>query len=172
AIGLRCHMLSERPEDSRRGAIAHSDQVGTTMSRLAAKYIAVPLREIQIANARLLEPVSAEERGRTPGVTAQFLEDARQYHDRYTSHGYFRVLIEAALARCGVGSASSVLDLGSGSGNSVVPSLALFPEAEFVAIDISPQLLAMLRTYVDKTPRDGQRVLTVCMDAASDVYVA
>jgi hypothetical protein len=154
---IRCSMLSARPENQQPGTASHypETQLGPNMSRLAAKYVAIPLREIQIAGARLFEPASGEDRGRTPGVTGQFLEDADRYHERYTSHGYFRMLIEAALARRGVGPVSSVLDLGSGSGNSVVPSLSLFPEAEVVAIDISPQLLAMLRRYVDKTPREG-----------------
>src|SRR5207244_8311540 len=82
------------------------------------------------------------------GVTAQFLEEAGTYHQRYTAHGYFRNLIEAAVRRAGIGEVHAVLDLGSGSGNSVVPALELFPTADIVAVDISPQLLAILKQFV------------------------
>src|SRR5438067_6621796 len=160
-------MTSALPEDSQTAPIAKSSGV---RPRPWATHIAVPLREIEVSGTRLWEP-AAKERTRTLGVTRQFLEDAGQYHERYTSHGHFRVLIEEALARCGVRSVSSVLDLGAGSGNSVIPSLELFPQAHIVAVDISPQLLAILRNHLDRNLHDSERVLTVCADAASDIYV-
>jgi SAM-dependent methyltransferase len=108
---------------------------------------------------------------RTVGVTAQFLEEADTYHQRYTAHGYFRNLIESAVRRAGIRDVQAVLDLGSGSGNSVVPALELFPGADIVAVDISPQLLAILKRYVARDPASDRRLLAVCMDAAVDAYV-
>jgi SAM-dependent methyltransferase len=165
-------MASARPDNSQTGSPAWDSEVLTRArtNPLVVKYVAVPLREIEVDGARLLEPASARTSGRAPGVTRQFLEDAPQYHERYTSHGYFRTLIEGALSRCDIRSVSSLLDLGSGSGNSVVPSLELFPQADVVAVDISPHLLAILRKYVDGTRPDFERLLTVCMDAATDIY--
>ncbi len=136
-----------------------------------SKYFEVPLRELEGRGIPgILEPSSASSR-RPVGVTSQFLEEADKYHERYTAHGYFRGLIESAVSRAGVREVEAVLDLGSGSGNSVVPALELFPSADIVAVDISPQLLAILKRYVARDPVSDRRLLAVCMDAATDAYV-
>ena len=60
------------------------------------------------------------------GVTAQFLEHADRYHEAYSNVPYFRFLLERALSRLSVPvSVRTILDLGSGSGKSVLPGSVL-----------------------------------------------
>jgi ubiquinone/menaquinone biosynthesis C-methylase UbiE len=121
------------------------------------------------AFAGILTPASA--RGAEKhGVTAQFLEQAGEYHRRYLDVGYWAHLIDRALAVIGAfPPPRTVIDIGSGSGNSVLPLADRFPEAEILATDISPQLLAILRDFVAGRP-DAQRFGLVCADAAAVRY--
>jgi SAM-dependent methyltransferase len=105
------------------------------------------------------------------GVTAQFLENAADYHRAYFDTGYWNFLIGNALAAAGVDSAPRrIIDIGSGSGNSVIPLADRFPGAEIVATDISPQLLAILRDFLSKRADGKQRFGLVCVDAMSARY--
>src|SRR5207248_9280280 len=63
-----------------------------------------------------------------------------------------------------------VIDIGSGSGNSVIPLADRFPDADIVATDISPQLLAILRDFLQRRTEDTRRFSLVCVDAASARY--
>src|SRR5439155_21417989 len=65
---------------------------------------------------------------------------------------YFRHLIETALQRIGLDprSINSVLDIGSGAGNSVLPILELCPHAFVVASDLSIELLALLKGAIEE----------------------
>lgn len=101
----------------------------------------------------------------TAGVTSQFLEEAAVYHRRYTDHTYWRLLLSQALFRAEVPKDQklSVLDVGSGSGNTVLPLLNLLPASSMIATDISPQLLAILRDQID--PSDWSRFRLLAMDA-------
>ena len=102
----------------------------------------------------------------TRGVTAQFLEHAADYAARYGNVAHFRVMLDDALARLDPPVAPRlVLDIGSGSGNSVLPLLDRFPDAFVVATDISPQLLAILRDHLAAEPRYAGRYALVCVDA-------
>jgi SAM-dependent methyltransferase len=100
------------------------------------------------------------------GVTAQFLENAGEYHARYADLERARRLIERHLdpPRLHDG-ALTLLDIGSGSGNSVIPLLDLFPGSFVVATDVSPQLLAILRDRLESDARYRGRYGLVCMDA-------
>ena len=100
------------------------------------------------------------------GVTDQFLENAAVYHRKYTDHFRWRLLLSHAFIRAGVDQDQqfSVLDVGSGSGNTVLPLLQLLPHGSVVANDISPQLLAMLRDQLNES--DRRRTLLISMDAA------
>lgn len=105
------------------------------------------------------------------GVMEQFLGQAEKYHQAYTSHSYWAGVLGTALTRIGrTQDFLSILDVGSGSGNSVIPLLARFPEARIVASDISPQLLSFLRDYVQQNG-SADRLSLVCMDAGKDFYV-
>ena len=80
------------------------------------------------------------------GVTEQFLENASIYHERYRSNEHWKHLVELGLTATNVdrNQRLNVLDIGSGSGNSVFAAVTLMPNANVVASDISPQLLRIL----------------------------
>jgi SAM-dependent methyltransferase len=104
------------------------------------------------------------------GVTSQFLENADAYHRAYFDTGYWNFLLGNALAAARIDAAPRrIIDIGSGSGNSVIPLADRFREAEIVATDISPQLLAILRDFLRKRP-DGERFGLVCVDAMHARY--
>src|SRR4051794_19584460 len=82
------------------------------------------------------------------GITEQFLRDAQTYHQRYTSVPYWSRLITEATKGHFHKPPATILDIGSGSGNSVLPCLDIFPEARIVATDLSETLLAILRDHI------------------------
>jgi SAM-dependent methyltransferase len=103
------------------------------------------------------------------GITEQFLGDAETYHRKYTDTAYFRGLIQNALSRADFAPKSPlVLDLGSGSGNSVFPLLELFKDGRVVATDLSPNLLAIMERHAATAPSIRNRLSYVCVDACSD----
>ena len=105
------------------------------------------------------------------GVTAQFLENAEQYHRSYFDTGYWNFLLGNALAAAGnPHSPARIIDIGSGSGNSVIPLADRFPNAEIVATDISPQLLVILRDFLRGRSDGCRRFGLVCVDAMAANY--
>jgi SAM-dependent methyltransferase len=105
------------------------------------------------------------------GVTAQFLENAQEYHKSYFDTGYWNFLLGNALAAAGNTDAPKrIIDIGSGSGNSVIPLADRFPNAEIVATDISPQLLAILRDFLRRRSDGERRFGLVCVDAMTANY--
>jgi ubiquinone/menaquinone biosynthesis C-methylase UbiE len=105
------------------------------------------------------------------GVTAQFLENAEQYHRAYFDTSYWNFLLGNALAAARIdGAPRRIIDIGSGSGNSVIPLADRFPDAEIVATDISPQLLAILRDFLRKRADSDSRFGLVCVDAMQARY--
>jgi SAM-dependent methyltransferase len=105
------------------------------------------------------------------GVTSQFLENAEQYHKSYFDTGYWNFLLGNALAAAGITAAPRrIIDIGSGSGNSVIPLADRFPDAQIVATDISPQLLAILRDFLRQRAERGERFGLVCVDAMAADY--
>ncbi len=106
------------------------------------------------------------------GVTAQFLENAGEYHRRYFDTSYWSLVLGHALDTIGPGHAPRViLDIGSGSGNSVIPLADRFPAAHIVATDISAPLLAILRDFLKARP-DAGRFTLACVDATRASYFA
>lgn len=105
------------------------------------------------------------------GITSQFLEDAGTYHQKYSNTGYFKSLLTLALSRIGELPASPrILDIGSGSGNTVFPCLELFPDCRIVATDLSPNLLKILLEHAEGHASAAGRLVPVCMDATRDYY--
>lgn len=101
------------------------------------------------------------------GVDHVFLEDAEEYYRRYQSFDYWRSLIRDATQRAGIGDADAIVEFGCGFGNSTLPLLDLFPRAQVVATDISPNLLAILNRLL--TARGlTDRCVAVAMDAQKD----
>jgi ubiquinone/menaquinone biosynthesis C-methylase UbiE len=122
------------------------------------------------ALAGILTPRSALGAAKV-GVTAQFLERADEYHRAYLDVEYWRFLLDKALTvACPPADPALIIDIGSGSGNSVIPLAERFPNARIVATDISPQLLAILRDFLRSGAEGTQRFSLVCVDAASARY--
>jgi ubiquinone/menaquinone biosynthesis C-methylase UbiE len=102
------------------------------------------------------------------GVTDQFLARADEYHRNYTNVDYWRVMLDRAFRAAGeMIEPATIVDIGSGSGNSVIPLADRFPRARIVATDISPQLLAILRDFLAKRPEGADRFGLVCQDASA-----
>ena len=118
--------------------------------------------------------VPAPEIGRPRiGITESFLDNAEGYHQRFTNTAYFRALIDKALDHLAYAHAAPVvLDIGSGSGNSVFPMLDRFPQATVIATDLSPNLLAILRQYALSKSAYAERLHAVCLDACTNYYAA
>ncbi len=99
------------------------------------------------------------------GVSPQFRELAETYHQKYTDYERYKGFITRGLAHMGVhppGEIQTVLDVGSGSGNTFFPLLEMFPQATLIATDISPQLLRILQEIM--TPAQRSRTTLLCLD--------
>jgi SAM-dependent methyltransferase len=59
-----------------------------------------------------------------------------------------------------------VLDLGSGSGNTVIAALDLFSGSRVIATDLSEHLLRILRDHAEQRVEYRDRILLVCQDAS------
>jgi ubiquinone/menaquinone biosynthesis C-methylase UbiE len=104
------------------------------------------------------------------GITAQFLENAEDYHKAYANYGHFSELFRRAFAALGLHEAHRILDIGTGSGvNTIGPLLAQMPGCAIVATDLSPDLLRMLRKYLTAESLE-ERVACVCTDALRDYF--
>lgn len=107
------------------------------------------------------------------GISDQFLANAEEYHQRYSGSEHMKAVLEQAFAHAGISIASSpdVLDIGTGSGtNSLLPMLSLFERARFVATDLSPDLLVILRRYIERENLNN-RVTCVCTDAMNSYFI-
>lgn len=86
--------------------------------------------------------------GRKVGVTDQFLKNADTYHEKYFDTGYFKYCLSNALSRISFSRTDPyILDIGSGSGNTVIPALELFKNSRIIATNISENLLYILNRY-------------------------
>lgn len=107
------------------------------------------------------------------GISRQFLQDARIYHERYFKPTHFRMLLQRAFARAefpiGTQSDLAVLDLGSGSGNTVIPLLDFNPSLKVIATDLSIDLLLILAELV-RGHDYGQRLGFICADANGKTF--
>ena len=104
------------------------------------------------------------------GITSQFLDQAGVYHARYFNTDHFRSLLSSALNGKIHEHPRVILDIGSGSGNTVLPCLELFPESLVIATDLSENLLAILRDYSDREI-SRQRLSLVCMDVGKRYFL-
>ena len=148
---------------------AHVDQA---MNHDLASLFAEPLFHLGGDDPRFRQIFAprSERDAEKRGVTSQFLENADEYHRRYANVEYFRALIDNSVEMLKPIDPRVILDIGSGSGNSVIPLLDKFPKALIVATDISPQLLAILREFLDSRAEYRGRYALVCMDACNDHY--
>lgn len=106
------------------------------------------------------------------GVTEQFIENADVYHQRYFNNAHWRSLVDIGLRAANVDRSQrlDVLDIGSGSGNSVFAALESLPNANVIASDISPTLLKIL---LDVSKRAGSAQLSAyCFDLHKGEFFA
>ena len=113
------------------------------------------------------------DRYHSEGISRQFLSDAGVYHERYFKPGRFAMLLERAFESAGFPIDScqdlSVLDLGSGSGNTVIPVVGRNRSLKLVATDLSIDLLLILASLVrHKEYRD--QIGFVCADANRKIF--
>jgi SAM-dependent methyltransferase len=106
------------------------------------------------------------------GVTEQFLDNAETYHERYFKTPYWEYHVGQALrkARVDLNASLKVLDVGSGSGNTVLPALHLMPNCQIVATDISPNLLRILGSLAKQQNLPAERLGLVCFDLERDFF--
>jgi hypothetical protein len=106
------------------------------------------------------------------GITDQFLQNASDYHTRYLNTAHYQRALSNTLAAVGFKSRPrlEILDIGTGSGvNNVVPCVRLFSRPRIVATDLSPNLLAILRDYLQHTQPDAE-VACICTDAMNNFF--
>jgi len=80
-------------------------------------------------------------------VHTQFLEQASSYQEKYQNFPHFHDLLSTAFERVSLRSTRklTILDIGSGAGNTVIPLLQLCPKSLVIATDLSKELLAILK---------------------------
>jgi ubiquinone/menaquinone biosynthesis C-methylase UbiE/glycosyltransferase involved in cell wall biosynthesis len=83
----------------------------------------------------------------------QFTDNAEVYAQKYTDYGYITSQLEPVLRDIGFLSLpqSTILDIGSGAGNSIFPLLELCPNSHIIASDLSIQLLKILQVALQGT---------------------
>jgi ubiquinone/menaquinone biosynthesis C-methylase UbiE len=81
-------------------------------------------------------------------IHSLFREKAQEYIRSYQHPQHFECLLRNAFEKSGFkrfNEPLTILDICSGAGNSVIPLLKIFPQAEVIATDLSIELLAMLK---------------------------
>ena len=80
------------------------------------------------------------------GVGEFFLENADEYHKRYFNLEDTKPAVKKAIqmSKKNYGNNPVILDLGSGTGNSVFSLVEIYPKATILATDISPQMVTIL----------------------------
>lgn len=85
-------------------------------------------------------------------IHSGFREKAEEYAKKYerfeANERKFASILKQQGIPVGKAEKLTILDVGSGSGNSVIPFLNLFPEAHIIATDMSAELLAILREHL------------------------
>ncbi len=123
-------------------------------------------------STRLDGRVHIDSKWNPTGVTKQFLENAETYHARYTDNDHWKGLVGQAIDLAGVDrqSALKILDIGSGSGNTVFAATDLLPNSVVYANDISPQLLHILVGIQEHLPQLEGRIEAYCFDLHKDFF--
>lgn len=102
------------------------------------------------------------------GVTDQFLSEAHVYYEKYTKPEHFKELYNIALQLIELPQGPvSILDIGTGGGNSLFAMLSLLgPErVEALGVDISPQLLELCaHAALKEFDLDPRKISLICAD--------
>jgi len=99
------------------------------------------------------------------GVTAEFLENAEEYYQRHQAFDYWKSVLRSVTTPLNIGQPKTIVEYGCGFGNSTLPLLDLFPSANLVAMDISPNLLAILQRLTAARAFDDR-----CVSVAADAH--
>lgn len=137
----------------------------------AQAYATVDLVDLGSIDPRFSNVLAPSEREEAVGLTAQFTDNAEVYASAYAATEYYTWLIKRAASLAGFYSKpTDILDIGAGAGdNSTFPAATMWPDAQIVATDLSPQLLAILNREAHK--RDlSDRLTVVCVDAMKDIF--
>ncbi|MCX6356750.1 MAG: class I SAM-dependent methyltransferase [Candidatus Aureabacteria bacterium] len=82
-------------------------------------------------------------------LTNQFLDEASVYAEKYQNEALWGGYLSRAFERLGMGIDQrrelTILDIGSGAGNTIFPLLSLCPASRIIASDLSVNLLHMLK---------------------------
>ena len=121
---------------------------------------------------RLNQRVHIDTSWQPAGVTDQFLTNASIYHARYYKNDYWKYLVGRGLDLAGINRSlpHRILDIGSGSGNTVFATAELMPYSVIFANDISPQLLEILVGIQDHIPQLDGRIEAYCFDLHKDFF--
>lgn len=104
------------------------------------------------------------------GVSAEFLEHAESYFQKYQSYDYIFSLIKREVDAFALTPSGIAVDLGCGFGNTVIPILEHFPNLQVIGVDISPDLLSILKRETSKRSLN-ERCVAIAMDAQHDYFV-
>lgn len=123
-------------------------------------------------STRLVGRVNVDVSWDPEGVTDQFMENADTYHARYYDNKSWTNLLSRALEKSCIDCSLPlrILDIGSGSGNTVFAALELMPNSVVFASDISPQLLQILIGIQDQVPHLVGRIEAYCFDLHKDFF--
>lgn len=104
------------------------------------------------------------------GVTAEFLQHAESYFQKYQSYDYIFGLIKRELEAFALHPSGIAVDLGCGFGNTIIPVLEHYPDLNVIGVDISPDLLAILNRETSRRALDS-RCVAIAMDAQRDYFM-
>ena len=164
-----------------KGHLAHALCSGVQCARLHAAHARGAASAVPADLAAILVPdidfvadggILVDRRWSPEGVTSQFTDDAQTYHERYFDRLDFTALIDRCLrvAKVDVAHPRRVLDIGSGSGASVLALCRLLPQAHVVASDISPPLLRLLARFAATRGELHGRITALCFDLHRRVF--
>ena len=85
-------------------------------------------------------------------IQSQFCEFAETYALKYQDTAYFSNLLSDVFRKIAINTESQlcILDVGSGSGNTIFPLLKLCPSAQIIASDLSIEMLLCLKAEIQK----------------------
>jgi len=94
-------------------------------------------------------------------IHEQFTKNSDFYVKMYTNYDFFEGLIKNSLTKIKINKESpiNILDLGSGSGNTIIPLLKLFPNSPIIASDLSLDLLYKLKQNIDNLYQESNSIL-------------
>lgn len=140
------------------------------ISRLETTVELHDLGELQKEWSGILSPLY-DEKFVQQYIHGQFLEDAASYVNLYQDTAYWKQLLQRAQEFFCLEHADrlTILDIGSGGGNTLFPLFELYPNADFIASDLSIPLLKVLKDHYEESYKD-RRCLIVQLNAEEIVF--